>query len=129
MNRGDQWMNSSRRDDGWIDQSIPNDYQRIIHEKSVSIFVIRERVKLDPQTVRIESIDNVPFERFAGGQARLAFVNGTRVRIYGYKNHPTTANTDIQFGDRFLWEDQLFEVLQVQPEENWFLSIIAEARD
>lgn len=126
-NRLDSWLGVTPALTDWMDQSIQQDYGRIWKEKEVEITILRDGVALNPQAVRIETIDNVPFERFGSG--KTAFINGTRIRIYGYKDHPSIANTDIQFLDRFKLADQTFEVLQVQPSETWLFTAIAEARD
>lgn len=127
MNRMDYWLNEGARMNAWLDTSIQNDYGRIWLDKPVDIVILRDGVQLAAQTICVQSIDNVPFERIAAGKS--AFVNGSRVRLYGYKDHPTIADTNIQFGDRFSLEGQIYEVIQIQPGEVWFFSAIAEARD
>lgn len=126
-NRLDSWLGARPVLTNWLDTSIQQDYGRIWKEKEVEITILRDGDLIDPQKVRIESIDNVPFERFGSGKSAL--INGTRIRIYGYKDHPSETDTDIQYGDRFRLLGQSFEVLQVQPGEVWFFSAIAEARD
>lgn len=127
----DQWLGADFALTGWRDADRAFGMSRMIGAKSVSITITRRvgttTSTLTAQTVRIENIDNVPFERLADG--RMAVVNGLRCIVIGYKGHPTITDTDIQFGDRFSHEGQMFEVLQAEPGYTDRVIAIAEAVD
>lgn len=114
------------------------DVERMIQMKPSTITVERETYNtttmtsettyLTPQTVRVEVIDNVPAERF--GFRDTATVNGVRAIIIGYQNHPTIADTDLKFNDRFYLNGNYFRILQIQPEMSFRrLIAIAQSED
>lgn len=94
--------------DGWLTGSADSDIVvlpaaqraalawRRINDRPSSVVLIRAGTPLAAQTMRIE-FDN-----------SSSMVNGTLVRtgvqrltLFGVKNHPTIADTNIQRGDRF----------------------------
>lgn len=127
MSRADQWRGVRSRFDGWDDSDRAYDTEYMVEAKAISVQFIRKGVKQAAQQIRIENIDNVPFERFGAGSTAL--VNGLRVLIIGYKNHPTVTDTDIQFGDRFAHEGQIFEVLSIETGYIDRVIAVAEARN
>lgn len=79
---------------------------RRINDDPTSIILTRKNVQLDAQTVRLES----------NNTARM--VNGTVVTsekiyitIFGVRNHPTLADTDIDRSDRFFINNTSYEVI------------------
>lgn len=82
---------------------------RRIQDKPTSITVNREGVALPVQVVRIEYNET---ERVVTGEA-----NGTSssrdVIVFGVKNYPTVADTDLKYGDRFAYNGQMFHVVFV----------------
>lgn len=82
---------------------------RRIQDKPTVITVNRDGVTLPAQTVRIEYNET---ERVVTGEA-----NGTSssrdVILFGVKNHPTVADTDLKYGDRFAYNGQMFHVVFV----------------
>ena len=129
--RIDAWLGSGFALPSWRGSDRSFGMSRMITAKESSIVIQRTigatKSTLAAQLVRIENIDNVPFERIADGEN--AIVNGLRCIIIGYKNHPTIDDTDIAFGDRFYYEGQMFEVLQVEPGYTDRLIAVAEAVD
>ena len=83
-----------------------------IGEKATAITIRRGGETLDTQTVRIEMSD--------GGREDLDLRRGLnvtpgvqRVVVFGVRQHPTVADTDIQRGDRFVVGVTEFEVIGV----------------
>lgn len=87
---------------------------RIISDKPTIITIYRDGAQLAPQTVRLENIDNVPFERTDEG--RNTYINGLRLIIIGYLNHPTIVDTNLRAGDRILTaENEEIKIMQIEP--------------
>lgn len=105
------WAGSAFPLTPWSDDYAPGvDTARLIADKSTSIVVIRNGVAQTAQTVRIEAERAERQMQTAGGVTRQA-----HVRVLGYRNHPTIANTNLQPGDRFTVAGVLYEVFMVAP--------------
>lgn len=103
--------------DAWLadNDNAPKASQRAVYawrriqDKPTVITINREGVTLPAQTVRIEYNET---ERVMTGEA-----NGTSssrdVILFGVKNHPTVADTDLKYGDRFAHNGQMFKVIFV----------------
>jgi hypothetical protein len=83
-----------------------------IEERATVITIRRGGETLDAQTVRIEMSD--------GGREDLTLRRGLNVMpgvqravVFGVRQHPTVADTDIQRGDRFVVGTTEFEVIGV----------------
>jgi hypothetical protein len=85
---------------------------RRIQRDPQSIALLRAGVAQTAITVRIEH-DNGSATA-STGDTRTA-VTG-RVIVFGIRNHPTLADTDMQQGDRFVWEAREYEVKTVRPQ-------------
>ncbi len=83
-----------------------------ISDRAVTITIQRGAETLDAQTVRIEFGDSAREDLDL--RRGLNVVPGVqRVVVFGVRNHPTVADTDIQRGDRFVVGATEFEVLGV----------------
>ncbi len=82
---------------------------RRIQDKPTSITINRDGVTHPAQTVRIEYNET---GRVIMGEANSA--SAVRdVILFGVKNHPTVADTNLQYGDRFAYNGQIFKVVFV----------------
>jgi hypothetical protein len=95
--------------------NTPNNTQRAvdawkrISDKPTSITVNRNGTALPAQTVRIEYSES---ERVVTGEANgMSAVRD--VVVFGVKNHPSVANTDLKYGDLFAYDGQIFKVMFV----------------
>lgn len=95
--------------------NAPNTTQRAvdawnrIQDKPVTITVIRGDTTLPIQTVRIEYSES---ERVITGEANgMSAVRD--VIVFGVKNHPSVANTNLQYGDMFSYDGQIFKIVFV----------------
>lgn len=122
--------------DAWLTDAFPLpdweaghdmavDTALLISDKSVTITIRRGNVELDPQTVRIEALGNMPNER-RGENATVAV---QQVLILGYKGHPTIEDSDIKRGDRFYLSDEkmIYTIVQVIPDLRDSVQAIAQA--
>ncbi len=97
-----------------------------IAERTTSIALIRAGVVQAAQDMRIE-IDTEPDnEVIQSGNARLST---SFVILLGYKNHPTVTDTDIQRGDRFVFESRSYSVIDIYINFNDRIEARAEARN
>jgi hypothetical protein len=119
-----EWLGTSKPLSTWLNVGRANDTALTIAQQSTSITVYRDGDYLDAQTVRLDIL-GTPGER-VGDNVRAAVV---RMLITGYKDHDTISDTDIQRGDRFEYEDQNFEVVQVWPGTVGRLMAVAEATE
>jgi hypothetical protein len=79
-----------------------------IRDKPFAIELVRDKIELAPQTVRVEPDSLSTTEGTTSGR------RGTRrYVVFGYKDHPSIADTDIQRGDRFLFDNLMLEVITV----------------
>ncbi len=95
--------------------TAPNTTQRAvdawkrISDKPVSITVNRNGTAIPAQTVRIEYSES---ERVITGEA--SGMSAVRdVVVFGVKNHPSIADTNLQYGDLFSHDGQIFKVVFV----------------
>lgn len=95
-----------------------------IAAQPVSIVVIRDGAKLTAQTVRVE-----PYSWLAQKRGENATVADAAVLITGYKDHPTTADTDLRRGDRMMVEGQMVTVTAVMVGIPGRLVAVAEASE
>ena len=101
LQRGQSGQAAERANDAW----------GRIQEKPVVVTLVRNRVALDPQTVRIEwnnSASNTTQESGPGGTSSKRF--GT---LFGLFNHATLPDTDVQRDDRFALADGQYRVMSV----------------
>lgn len=100
LNTGNNAPNSTQRAvDAW----------RRIQDKPATITVIRGETTLTTQTVRIEYSES---ERVVTGEANgMSAIRD--VVVFGVKNHPTVANTNLQYGDQFAYDGQIFKIVFV----------------
>jgi hypothetical protein len=85
---------------------------RRIAQRTTSITIIRAGVEQDAQNVRIEASLGASPQGVGGDN-----VGATDRTMYviGYKNHATITDTDIQRGDRFLYDGIMYEVDSLVP--------------
>ncbi len=95
--------------------TAPNTTQRAvdawkrISDKPTSITVNRNGTALPAQTVRIEYSES---ERVVTGEANgMSAVRD--VVVFGVKNHPSITDTNLQYGDLFAYDGQIFKVVFV----------------
>ena len=84
-------------DAAFRDDTRPVDMARKIDDKNESVVLYRNNVAQAAQTMRLESVSGVQGALKTEGGVGAGF---TGVLLYGYKDHPTIADTDIQLGDR-----------------------------
>lgn len=107
----DAWMGNSFPLSSWLDDTDQGvDQARLIADKSTSITVIRGGVAQTAQTVRIEALRSERTVQTAGGNTAVI-----DTVIIGYKGHPTITDTDLQHGDRFAVDGQMYEIVTVTP--------------
>ena len=93
-------------------QARARKHGRRISDQAVTITIQRGAETLDAQTVRIEFGDSAREDLDL--RRGLNVVPGVqRVVVFGVRNHPTVADTDIQRGDRFVVGATEFEVIGV----------------
>lgn len=115
------------RADVWAGQVSPNpqrgntearsyDTARTIAERPTTIIVSRDRgdgnfVELAPQTVRLEIVQNIR----SGVELRDALVAISKqyVVILGYKDHPTIPDTDLLRADTFVYQNRIWEIIEI----------------
>ena len=104
----DRWLDPLARFISWrSDQATvrEGDVEREIADDSESIVLVRGGVAQDAQTVRISaSLPGGSLSRSDGAEAGM-----DTVTVVG------TSSFDVQFGDRFVVNGQLYEVEYVQP--------------
>lgn len=83
-----------------------------IGERAVEISIRRGTDLLDPQTVRIE-FGNSAREDLDVRRGLNVLPGVQRAVVFGLRDHPTIADTDIQRGDRFVLGATEFEVIAV----------------
>lgn len=83
-----------------------------ISEQPTVITIRRETEMLAAQTVRIE-VGNNAREDLDLRRGLNALPGVQRAVVFGVRDHPTTADTDIQRGDRFVVGGSEFEVIAV----------------
>jgi len=82
-----------------------------INRNPTSITIIqKDETELDTQTVRIEFDNSMDSERKGEGGGMSARRDAI---VFGVKNHPMVADTNIQRGDRFAVNGQIYRVVQV----------------
>ena len=84
----------------------------LILRDAQSIVVDRDGVDRDAQTVRI-TYDNDA--KWVGGDSNVGKSSNREVVIFGIKDHPNSSvtDTDLQAGDRFIFEDVRYEIRDV----------------
>jgi len=101
------WLNTSNTSPNTTQRAV--DAWNRIGDKPVSITVIRGDTTLPIQTVRIEYSES---ERVVTGEASgMSAVRN--VIVFGVKNHPSVANTNLQYGDMFSYDGQIFKIVFV----------------
>lgn len=101
------------------------DTARLIADKPSSITVRRAGAALAAQTVRLEPINSTPSNR----RGEIADTSTIKMLIIGYRDHATIADTNVQRGDRFFFDGQMYSVLQVMTGVPSRLLAIAEASE
>lgn len=122
--KADGWLGNTPALDSWRNGDRAYDTARLIQDKPTSITVIRAGVAQDAQTVRIDPVEQRPSTSSspAGRTARQ------RVLVTGYKSHPAISDTDLQHGDRFAVDSQMYDVVDVAAGLNDRLLAYAEVR-
>lgn len=96
--------------------------EKRIRAKPTSVVVYRNGAALPAQTVRLD-----PARGGAGRQVDPNASDATgQALIIGYKDHPVIADTNIQHGDQLLVDGLLYDVVQVIPETQGSLQLLAE---
>jgi hypothetical protein len=95
---GGETSDAERAADAW----------RRINDKPTSVVLVRGQTTLAAQIVRVEYSEE---EREIGGGAGIS--SRRLVIVFGVKDHPEVADTNIQRDDRFAYNDQQFRVLDV----------------
>lgn len=84
-----------------VDRAV--DAWKRINDKPASVVFKRNGANLSAQTVRVE-LDN------GGSRGQNTGVRVQGAVVYGVKDHPTVADTDMQVGDRFRWAGKQYEI-------------------
>lgn len=129
MSRLTNFLNGRGRVSSWLD----NGYRaatsgNVLDDKAFEIVVNRvvndAVTQLDEQWVRIDLLSGSPQEQpLIAGMGTMV---RQRVLITGYKNHPSETDTDIQLGDTFLYENQFYRVVGIEPSFTDRLLAVAE---
>lgn len=107
----DAWAGDTFPLSTWLDDADPAvDNARIVGDKTTSITVLRAGSELSAQTVRLEDLRG---ER--QGRSDSAYTGMFDMLVLGYEGHPSITDTDLQRGDRFAVEGEMFEVVVVTP--------------
>lgn len=85
-----------------------------ISERPTTITIRRGAETLEPQTVRVEFGDSAR-EDLDVRRGLNVMPGVQRAVVFGVRNHPTVADSDIQRGDRFVVGATEFEVMAVIP--------------
>jgi len=84
-----------------------------INRNPTSITIIqKDETELAAQTVRIEFDNSMDSERKGDGGGGGMSARRDAI-VFGVKNHPTVTDTNIQRGDRFAVNGQIYRVVQV----------------
>lgn len=83
-----------------------------IQQRPVSITIRRGTDMLDEQTVRVE-LSSSAREDLDVRRGLNLLPGVQRAVVFGVRNHPTVADTDIQRGDRFVLAQTEYEVIAV----------------
>lgn len=122
----DAWLGSDDPLSGFptVDRTL--DTARRIAQRPTSITVVSRLAGALPgaQTVRLEPL-SAPREQ--AGSVGVQVDAG--ILILGYKDHPTIADTDVQRGDRFLYEDRMYTVTGIIPNTPDRVLAVAEASE
>lgn len=104
----DNWLSDNPSADwlGSVNRAV--DIARVIADKPFSITVQRNGSTLPAQTVRID------ISRPAGNPGMAVTVDASTLIIFGYRNHPTIADTNLQRGDQFLYDGALYDVTNLE---------------
>jgi hypothetical protein len=94
-----------------------------INRKPKTITIKRKGETLAEQTVRLELGSIANDER---GENAMPGVQ--RIVIFGVKDHPTVADTDIKSGDRFNVDNKQYEVVSVVDTIVGEIQAVGEAR-
>lgn len=86
--------------------------ERRIGERAVEIRIRRGMEMLDAQMVRVE-FGNMAREDLDVRRGLNVIPGVQRAVVFGVRDHPTAADTDIQRGDRFVLGETEFEVSAV----------------
>lgn len=71
------------------------------------IVVDRDGIDLPAQTVKLTADNDA---RWVGGDGDVGKSAERDLVIFGIKDHPTVADTDLQTGDRFIFNDAIYEI-------------------
>lgn len=127
-----KWFGTSRILGKWQgDNGRPGSVVAMIADKPASIVIYRESggttTALAAQTVRLDLASLTSRENL------LRFEIGTASRqkmlVTGYKGHPTVADTDIQYGDRFGHDGNVYRVMRIEQDFDDRVLALAEAID
>jgi len=97
----------------WLDlyvtvtQNRAADAWQRINDKPASIVLVRNGTALAAQTVRVE------YDRGASEMGDAGQSSNRGVVVFGVRGHAALSDTDIQRGDRFVYEGAQFRVVDV----------------
>jgi hypothetical protein len=117
------WRNTTGLSDGFLSIDKAVHTAITIAEKPVNITVVRSGAsQSSAQPVRLEAMatpTQQSGEQFRGGEVDML--------VTGYKDHPTIDDTDLRKGDRFKYNDQWYEVVEIYPEIEGRLMAVARS--
>lgn len=114
MGRMKAWLTGRGRVSAWTDTSYrASSFGNVIADKPSSITINRAATQLAAQTVRLDLVSGSTQEGTLVGGIGTAYRQ--RVLVTGYRNHPTERDLDIQVEDTFLYEEQFYRVVKVEP--------------
>lgn len=127
-----QWFGTSRVLDAWRGkEGRPGSVAQMIADDPFTITVTREAggvtSTLTVQTVRIAQRGTHGTEAFL--RAGVGFTSRQQVVILGYKNHPSVADTDLRYGDRFAYHGKYYTVTLIEKDFTDRLIALGEAVD
>lgn len=116
MSRVDSWTAQIDRFYAWREPigNGPGGVAALIAERPVSIVIVRAAGMLAPQTVRIDLDTRLMNTERMGTGVSSSLTSKQRVILMGYKNYEGANDTDIAFGDTFLYDGQQFVVGKVE---------------
>ncbi len=107
----DAWAGDTFPLANWLDDVDPAvDNARIVGDKTTSITPVRGGSEQSAQTVRLEDLRGDSQQRSDG-----AYTGMFDMLVVGYEGHPSISDTDLQRGDRFAVDGEMFEVVVVTP--------------
>lgn len=105
------WLNAKHDREYNAQSRAASAWNRIL-DRPTEITINRNGTDLPVQTVRLE-VPPTPREIGVGGEPQLGLLGKKTVILFGIKDHPYLDDTDVQRNDRFVWQDESYDVTGV----------------